>query len=191
MIIYVHAYDIFDRGTTWGRHRGITDVHHIILNQSETIQGMVGKIIRYARNEGSIYTLIINAHGLVGSSCGGGTCSLPLGQISISDVADLNIATATFMTRLAPYFSSPCNGLELHCCEVLGASDGWTLCRTLASNLGVDVYASVAVQSGISPWHSSTPSDDWGRFEGRTYRFDPSGAHTDAVADLRRRGLHL
>lgn len=185
MIIYVHSYDIFDRGTTWSRHGSISDVHHIILSQTETMDGMVRKIIRIARNERSIYTLIINAHGVVN------TCHLPLGRVSISDVADLSTATASFMTPLAPYFSSPCNGLELHCCEVLGASDGWTLCRTLAANLGVDVYASVALQSGISPWYSSTPSDTRGRFEGRTYRFDPSGTHTDAVAELRRRDLHL
>lgn len=185
MIIYVHAYDIFDRGTTWGRHRGITDLHHIILRNNDTVTDMVNKIIRVVRNHGSIYTLIINAHGLVNAH------GLPQGKVSISDVENLDTTTATFMTRLAPYFSSPGNGLELHCCEVLGASDGWTLCRTLARNLGVDVYASVAVQVGVSPWWSSTPSDTWGRFEGRTYRFAPDGTHTDAVADLRARGLHL
>lgn len=184
MILYVHAYDIFDRGTTWSRHAGVTDLHHIILTQTETVQSMVQKIIRVARNHGTIYTLIINAHGLVNAH------GLPVGKVSISDSADLDTTTATFMYRLEPYFSDPCNGLELHCCEVLGASAGWTMCSALADNLNVDVYASVAPQVGVSPWWSSTTADTRGRFEGRTYRFLPDGSHVDAVADLRARGLH-
>jgi hypothetical protein len=184
MIIYVHSYDIFDRGTTWGRHRGVTDLHHIILGTTDSVTDMVSRVIRVARNHGSIYTLIINAHGLVNEH------GLPVGKVSLSDSDELSTTTATFMNRLAPYFSSPGNGLELHCCEVLGATEGWTMCSMLARNLGVDVYASSAVQRGVSPWYSSTPSDTWGRFEGLTYRFQPNGQYGNAEADLRARGLH-
>ena len=184
VIIYVHAYDIFDVGETWGRHRGVRDLVHIVLRPRDSVQTMVQRIITAAGSEGSIYTLIINAHGLTTA------LGVPVGRISLSDSATLSAASAVHMERLRPYFSSPCNGLELHCCEVLGAGDGWTLCRALARGLQVSVYASTALQRGISPWYSSTPSDTMGQFEGRTYRFHPNGTYTNVVEELRSRGLH-
>lgn len=184
MIIYVHSYDIFDAGITWSRHSSASDVQHIVLREKDTIQSMINRIIGTARNERSIYTLVINAHGLVN---GHGT---PLGRISISDVAALSATTAVQMERLRSYFSDPGNGLELHCCELLAAGDGWTMCRTLSRCLNINVYASAAVQRGVSPWYSSTPSDERGRFEGRTYRFRPDGTFIYSDPELRRRGLH-
>lgn len=184
MIIYVHSYDIFDAGITWSRHSSASDVQHIVLRPKDTIQSMVNRIISTARNERSIYTLVINAHGVVLNGCG-----TPLGCIRISASATLDAATAVQMETLRPYFSDSCNGLELHSCEVLGAGDGWTMCRTLSRCLNVSVYASVAPQLGVVEWYRPG-RDAHGRFEGRTYRFRPDGTFVYSDPELRRRGLH-
>lgn len=185
MIIYVHSYDIFDAGLTWDRHRGARDIEHIVLGRRDNLASMVRQIITAAGSAGSIYTLIINAHGLVNAA---GTA---LGRVSISDVSSLSSRNAVDLAPLRPYFSDPCNGLELHCCQVLGAGDGWSLCRALARELDVNVFASVADQRGVSPWWSWTPSDTRGQFEGRTYRFNPNGSYTNVVEELHSRGLHI
>jgi|SRR5262245_1480219 len=184
MIIYVHSYDMFDAGSTWGRHRGVGDVSQIVLQQHDTVATMVQRITAAARNERSIYTLIINAHGLTDAA---GT---PLGEISLSDDAVLSPPAALQMAPLRRFFSSPCNGLELHSCQVLQAREGWHLCQVLARELRVNVFASMALQRGVSPWYSSTPSDTRGRFEGTTMRFNPDGSYVNAMPELRARDLH-
>jgi len=184
VIIYAHAYDIFDRGVTWARHRSASDVAHVILRNSDSIPIMNQKIRTAARAERSIYTLIINAHGETDPS------GRSIGTISLSDTASLTPITALFMGPLRNCFSSPCNGVELHCCEVLAHRDGWNLCRVLAQKLQVNVFASDVLQRGVSPWFSSTPSDDRGAFEGNVRGFRPNGTDFDAVADFAARGLH-
>lgn len=184
MIIYVHAYDMFDAGTRWGRHNGVDDVAQVVTRPHDTIPAVVTKIAVAARAERSIFTLIINAHGMTDSE------GRPVGEISLSDAAVLTPSTALRMAPLRPYFSSPCNGVELHSCEVLQAREGWHLCQVLARELAVAVYASVAYQRGISPSWSSTRSDMRGRFEGSTMRFNPDGSYVNAVPELLERGLH-
>jgi len=183
MIVYVHAYDMFDAGTTWSRHRRASSVSQIVLQRRDTVAALVQRVRTAARSERSIYTLIINAHGEVD------TAGRPLGSVSLSDAASLTPPTALQMAPLAPYFSSPCHGLELHSCEVLANRQGWHLCGVLARELRVNVYASNAPQRGVSPWYSSTPSDERGRFEGAVIRFAPDGSYTNALPELQARDL--
>jgi len=183
MIVYVHAYDMFDAGTTWSRHGRAGDVAQIVLQQRDSVATLVQRVRTAARFERSIYTLIINAHGEID------TAGRPLGSVSLSDATSLTPPTALQMAPLAPYFSSPCNGVELHSCEVLANPQGWNLCRVLARELGVNVYASMAPQRGVSPWYSSTPSDERGRFEGTVMRFAPDGSYLNALPELQARDL--
>jgi hypothetical protein len=183
MIVYVHAYDMFDAGTTWSRHRRASEVAQIVLQPRDSVATLVQKVRRAARFERSIYTLIINAHGVVDSA------GRPLGSVSISDTTSLTPPTALQLAPLAPYFSSPCNGVELHSCEVLANPQGWNLCRVMSRELGVNVYASNAPQRGVSPSYSSTPSDERGRFEGVVMRFSPDGSYMNAVPELQARDL--
>jgi hypothetical protein len=183
MIVYAHAYDMFDAGTTWTRHSRAGDVAQVILEQRDTIATLVQRVRTAVRSERSIYTLIINAHGEINPA------GRSIGSVSISDTTSLDAGTALQMAPLAPYFSSPCNGVELHSCEVLASPLGWNLCRVLARELRVNVYASNAPQRGVSPWYSSTPSDERGRFEGVVMRFAPDGTYSNAVPELRARDL--
>ena len=108
MIIYVHSYDMFDAGSTWGRHRAVSDVSQIVLQQHDTVATMVQRIMAAARNERSIYTLIINAHGLTDAA---GT---PIGEISLSDDAVLS-PPMYFGDRMVPRMSGGVNMPSLRC----------------------------------------------------------------------------
>jgi hypothetical protein len=183
MIVYAHAYDMFDAGTTWSRHSRASEVAQVVLQQRDTVATLVQRVRTAARSERSIYTLIINAHGEIDAA------GRSIGSVSLSDITSLDAGTALQMAPLAPYFSAPCNGVELHSCEVLASPLGWNLCRVLARELRVNVYASNAPQRGVSPWYSSTPADERGRFEGVVMRFAPDGTYSNAVPELRARDL--
>ena len=184
MIVYVHSYDIFDRGETWERHSG-HPVEHVILPQRATVADMCTAIQAAARSHRSIWNLIFNAHGLVDR-----VYERPTGELSMSDVAVLRPANAHELAPLRPYFTPGGRGIEIHGCAILGARAGWRLCQLLSQTLLVSVYASSFNQRGISPWWSSTRSDRRGGFEGGAMVFrPPDGREENAVLELRDLGL--
>ncbi|MDH3466608.1 MAG: hypothetical protein OES26_12030 [Gammaproteobacteria bacterium] len=187
MIIYTHSYDIFDEGQTWGRHARLrtTEVKHITLGPRDTVSNMASKIMRAAGSHRSIWTLILNAHGMVDR-----IHHRPTGALGISDAETLSPPTARHLTPLRPYFTPNGNGLEIHGCNILAARDGWRLCQLLSQNLQISVYAACSEQRGISPWGSSTPADRRGGFEGPVMAFrPPNGNYENVTLDFRRRGL--
>lgn len=173
MIVYVHAYDIgHDRGMTWDRHAGATDVRHVLLEAGDSMSIIVERIIAAVRTEASIYTMLINAHGLV-EPRGRGTVSR--GMVSLSDAANLSDLTAPAWRPLRPYFTrrTGVRGVEIHACRLLECERGGRMCQVLADTLQIQVTAADADQRGITPAWSATPSDEYGSFEGRARTFLP------------------
>lgn len=185
MVIYVHANDIFDRNITWSRHARVRDVRHVTLGARETLNDMVIRILAAARRPRSIWTLILNAHGLTDAVHG-----RPIGALSMSDVAVLQPTTVGQLTPLRPYFTPGAHGVEIHGCAILGADAGWRLCQLMCQILQVSVYASPFDQRGVSPTGGSTPRDLRGGYEGSVIAFrPPNGRYENAINQFRGRGL--
>jgi hypothetical protein len=212
MIVYLHAYDMFDRGITWSRHAGLSDVVHIEIPQAMQLPDIVQLVIDRVVNARSIFELIINAHGMELSPVGSTSPAAPsiggrighfinrifgespggAGAVSLSDAAELDPSNADLLTPLRDYFSPDAWGIEFHSCVLLTHRSGWRLCEMLAQNLAVSVFASHSYQRGVTDYPSircSTPSDERGAFEGSVIRFSPDGSYRNAVIDFQRRSL--
>ena len=106
MIVYVHDRGIYDAGRTFGRHRRLTDVEHLLIDSSTTIPQMVRRIIARVRHRRSIWLLIFNAHGWAGRVAIG----TGLDKASVHDLAPLR-----------PCMTPGGRGAEIHACYVASA----------------------------------------------------------------------
>ena len=187
MIIYVHSHDVYDRGRTFARHRSLSDVEHIIVPAGACMGHVANSIIDVARNERSIWLLILNAHG-------------GPGYVGIG--AGIDAATVFHLASVQPYMTPGCRGVEIHACSVAG--EGFAMERgrrvhadprpygeefmaRMAHTLRCPVRASRQFQSGYDTNIFGYPyrgSDDYGRFEGDMVLIQPNGA-----ASLHRPGL--
>lgn len=141
MIVYVHAADIYDRGLSFQRHEGLSDVVHLTIPRSYSVMQIVSTIISHVRNEGSIYTMIWNGHGNRGH--------VGIGQGIGPYSQDLAF--------LAPYMTPHGHGVEIHSCLVASATNntqtaddglGVETVRRFAYFLGCPVRAAYGLQYG-------------------------------------------
>ena len=103
MIVYLHSPDVPDAGRTFERHKDLTDVIHIIINENYSVPQIVQEVIRRVRQPRSIWLLIFNAHG------NSGTIHLGRG---------IGILNVTELSPLAPYMTLGGKGVEIHSCLV-------------------------------------------------------------------------
>lgn len=174
MIIYVHSAEIYDRGRTFGRHRGLPDVRHITISPGEIMDDVARKIIQTAGNLRSIWLLIFNSHGMP-SHLNIGT---GLGYMSVYELEPVR-----------PYMTPGGRGVELHSCNVAADhyldSDeemiifpiGEEFMKRMASVLNCNVRGSTKTQAGyqenfLGPLRGA---DDYGRFEGGYTLVGPAG----------------
>ena len=180
MIVYVHDRGIYDAGRTFGRHRRLSDVEHLLIDSSTTIPQMVRRIIARVRHRRSIWLLIFNAHGWAGRVAIG----TGLDEASVYDLAPLR-----------PYMTPGGRGVEIHACYVASAiidhpcryqnascpqrhSVGVEFMRRMAHVLNCPVRASSHPQVGYDSFLGipRRGSDAQGRFEGDMVLVQPNGA---------------
>jgi hypothetical protein len=172
MIVYLHSHDIYDRGRSFGRHSGVSDVAHIIVPASSTVPEMVRSVIARVRNRGSIWLLIFNAHGWA--------ARIMIGQgIDSNSVWDL--------APLREYMSPAGRGVEIHACLVASADRlpgetdfrevGIEFMARMAHVLNMPVRASTQLQVGVEEgWFGPLRgSDTVGVFEDNFLLVDPHG----------------
>ncbi len=176
MIVYVHSDDVYDRGRTFGRHRRLSDVEHITVSPSQSIDAVARAIIRTAGNLRSIWLLIFNSHG------GSGHVNIGTG---------LDYMSVYELAPVQPYMTPRPGGrgVEIHSCNVAAAAYlrsqtpaesfqwGEEFMKRMASVLNCNVRGSTEFQLGYeeSVFGPNWGTDDYGRFEGGFTMAQPTG----------------
>ena len=180
MILYVHDRDLYDAGRTFGRHRRLRDVEHLLVDNRTTIPRLAARIIAQVRHRRSIWLLIFNAHGW------GGRVAIGTGldEASVYDLAPVR-----------DYMTPGGRGVEIHACYVASAlidnpcahqnascpqrhSVGVEFMRRMAHVLNSPVRASSHAQVGYDSFLGipQRGADDRGVFEGDMILVQPNGA---------------
>ena len=164
-VLYLHDNRVHDAGQTFGRHRTLGGVQHLIIGAGTSIPSAVTQLINLVPIGDSVSLLVLNAHGNAGW--------MEMGT-GLSD------GQARHFSALGPYMDSGGRGCEIHSCGSASAAPlagcrgregeglGVNFLRSMALFLGVPVRGAVSCQY----------TDPTGNFEGVWITVQPNGSVT-------------